>query len=248
MTDWSLTDEDAFDFLDPNDPTSSPVHRSPGTPVGGASVPTTTADELDPADASDAVSDSAGAIHVWVDDERRVLHVRLSNRWRDRLGKDTALDQAVLAVIRRAQTRMTPGLDIPRATEDVVAMSRNEASLDYLLERSMLLRDRRRKLAVKPAEDVRRRTVVGVRPVGHDGGRHVSVTIDAYANTHAITLDAEWLPSAQTADLGSALVEAHQAAYAQWSPPVVEPGEYEELAREGELIAGEAAAMLRRGA
>lgn len=248
MTDWSLTDEDAFDFLDPNDPTSSPVDRTPDPTSGGAPVPTTTADELDPADTSAAVSDPTGAIHVWVDDERRVLHVRLSNRWRERLGKDAALDQAVLAVIRRAQSRVTPGLDVPRATEDVVAMARNEASLDYLLERTMLLRDRRRKLQAKPSDEVRRRTVVGQRPTGHNGGRQVSVTIDVYANTAAITLDPDWVPSARTADLGVALVEAHQAAYAQWSPPEVEPGEYEELAHESELIAGEAAAMLRRGA
>lgn len=248
MTDWSLTDEDAFDFLDPNDPTSSPVDRTPVAPAAGAPVPTTTADDVDPADTSDAVSDPTGAIHVWVDDDRRLLHVRLSNRWRDRLGKDATLDQAVLGVIRRAQARVTPGLDVPRATEDVVAMARNDSSLDYLLERSMLLRDRRRKLQAKPVDEVRRRTVAGQRPTGHNGGQQVSVTIDVYANTHAITLDPEWLSSARTADLGAALVEAHEAAYAQWAPPVVEPGEYEELAREGELIAGEAAAMLRRGA
>lgn len=248
MTDWSLTDEGAFDFLDPNDPTSSPVDRAPAASAAGAPVPTTTADELDPADTSHAVSDPTEAIHVWVDDERRVLHVRLSNRWRDRLDKDAALDESVLAVIRRAQSRVTPGLDVPRATEDVVAMARNEASLDYLLERTMLLRDRRRKLAAKPAEEIRRRRVVGQRPVGANAGRQVSVTLDVYANTHAISFDPEWLADVRTADLGAAIVEAHHAAYAQWSPPVVEPGEYEELAREGELIAGEAAAMLQRGA
>lgn len=251
MTDWSLSDEDAYDFLDPNDPTSSPVTdpRVATSTSADTSAPvhTTTADELDSADLSDAVSDPSGAVHVWVDSDRRLLHVRLSNRWRERL-KDTPLQEAVLQVIVRAQSRMTAGLDVPQATEDVAAMARNDASLAYLLERSMALRDQRRRVAAKPTEEVRRRRVVGQRPVGHNAGRQVSVALDVYANTAALTLDEEWLGSVKTADLGAAIVEAHRSAHAQWSPPAVEPGEYEELAREGELIAGEAAAMLRRGA
>lgn len=265
MTDWSLTEQDSYDFLDPNDPTSSPVDRPGGESSSDGSsgattsgVRTTTAADLDPADLSDAISDPSGAVHVWVDADRRLLHVRLSNRWRERLmtvgqpkssaPADVKLDQVVLSVLRRAQSRVTAGLDVPRATEDVAAMSRNDASLAYLLERSMAVRDRRRKLEAKPAEEIRRRRVVGQRPVGHSAGRQVSVTLDVYANTVKVTLDEGWLSSVKTADLGPAIVDAHRAAYEQWTPPAVEPGEYEELAREGEILASEAAAMLRRGA
>lgn len=243
MTEWSLSDEDQLDFLDPNDPTGSPTDAAPT--AGG--VPTSSADEVDPADLSGAVSDSTGSVHVWVDDDRRLLHVRVSNRWRERL-RETPLDHALMTVLRRAQSRVLPAPDVPQAAEDVVAMTRTEASLDYLLERSLDIRNRRAKLAAKPADQVRRRRVVGQRVVGQSSSRQVAVTLNVYGNTSAVSCEPDWLKSVKTADLGAAILEAHEQAYAQWSPPTVLPGEYDELAQEGEIIALEAAAMLRRGA
>lgn len=242
MSDWSLEDDSQFDFMDPNDPTAAHETTAAPRPDGKSSGP----DEGEDADAGAALSDDRGAVHVWLDDERRVVKVRVSNRWRERL-KDTPLGDTVAQTIVSGQSRGEAYPDLPEPTEEVSGHAMSEAALDALLERTLELDDKRHKLEALPPDQITPTRWEGRGCEGTSANRMVTVALGIQGITHAVRLDEEWLAGAKAADLGQAILEAHQNAYAQFTPPTLVPGDFAKLAAEGELLRREAEAMLARG-
>lgn len=240
MTPWpDDTSDDQYEFYDPQDPAAV------GDPTGPPSDPRTDADLQDEA-TEGGVADPSGAIQVWLDDDGRLTDLRVSNRWRERLRKeDKELADVLVALLRLHQSRPAEPLPEPPVSATTTTERLNDVTLDRLMERSKEL-DRQGD-ALRARDDVRRTRLVGERITGTSSNRMAEVTIDPRAHTGEVVLDRSWLDSAKAAALGEAILEAHQDAYARWSPPQIEYGEWDLLNVERRAVTAELAALMNNG-
>lgn len=273
MTTWpDETGDDEFEFYDPADaevvsepvdPPAPAAEDDPTVPVP-EDDPTVPApeDELDDAErtrstadvpegiAEGAISDPTGSVHLWLDDQQRVTGVRFSNRWRARLRKadrDLGLAEVVTNLLHDCQIRVgqAPGTEAAAVGATTTTERLNEVTLDRLMEQSVALDQRASELRAR--DDVRPTRLIADPVEGTSQNRLVRVTLDVRAATAAVAIDEEWLARATTAQLGQAVLEAHRDAYERWSPPQVEPGEWDLLNAERHAIVQEIAGLMRNG-
>lgn len=239
MTTWAdeSGDADEFEFYDPTAVTDH------GTVQGAAAAPSAAAAEVDE-DADGAVTDPSGAIAFWFDDDRRVVQVRVSNRWRERLGKQT-LDEVVLGVLRSGQALAGGAIWSPDRPEEPAATPLSAEALERLVEQTSQIDAEARELSSRDEVTPTRFTGEGAR--GMSDNQMVTVEIDLHGRTTAVTVSPKWSANAKTVDIRDAILQAHQAAYAQWTPPTVVPGDWDLLNAKRTEITNEIMAMFRHG-
>lgn len=251
MTTWPEegSSSDEFEFYDPTAPSGddgldtgvaerSDVDRDGNEDRDGAP----TGEGVD----AMSVDDLRKVIDVTFDDAKHVVDVRVSNRWRERVKRHrTTLAEVLLRVVNGNQALATAPLWQPPTVENASASPLNSAALDRLLEQSVTLDERSEELQAKGG--ARPTTFKGEGAEGWSANRKVRVTIDLHARTKKIDIDDEWVKQSRTDQTGEAILQAHQDAYAQWSPPEVEPGEWDLLHGERIAIRDEIMAMFRNG-
>lgn len=241
MTNWSLQDEDSFDFSDPNEAAGTPA------PATGSAEPKDAAGDTETGevDLSEAISDDSGAVHVWFDEEHRVQHVRLSNRWRERL-KDSKLEVALRLALHQGQFQLRAFPSVSADPVDAPSALSADA-VERLSERASEVLDKQRKLEAGEPAGVTSSYWKGEQIDGTSQNRMVTVTLDIHGDTAKVGFDQDWLTSVKAADLGQAIVEAHEDAYSRWTRPDAVMGEFGVLAAQHLQIRDEALAMLKRG-
>ncbi|MVA77430.1 hypothetical protein GC722_15580 [Auraticoccus sp. F435] len=234
-TDQSLED----DPLDPTRDLPSAAAPGPG-PVGPAAAPV---DVLpDPADGEDGlISDPSGAVSVRLDEDRfRVLELRVSTRWRERLKRaGVELGAAVVVACRRGQLGPPRGpvaagfaaLELPsgprRAPGD---RSIDWAAFNTLLDTTLALSEESARLRARPPEEVERATLSSPLAEGRSANGRVRVVLAAAGPVQRVEVDRQWAHEhARVSELTAALEQAMTAAYDAWQPPRYEPGELDRL-------------------
>ncbi|OYO19428.1 hypothetical protein CGZ93_13825 [Enemella dayhoffiae] len=218
MTDWNLDDDDAWDGL------SSPAVD----PVG---------DQVDePELGGDLVSDGSGAVAVAVDDEHRVVRVVISNNWRNKAG------QGLAAAVREAALRATEPLTLadpeiasfslmtgrtPKPNGTVLDHPMSQLEVNQLLEETLQTFERLEKLDQRG--DVRHRTYDYTPAIGRSDNEKVRVELDLQMRPDTISIDQPWVEGVRVERIVASLQQALTRAYAEWRPPVVVPGEYDEV-------------------
>lgn len=178
--------------------------------------------------------DTRRAVRIWVDeDTRRLRKVRLSTRWRDRLGT-AKLDDAFAEAFFLANARVG---DVPNLTVPPIEPGPTDPDLTWedharVSEQIQVLLERATALANRPADEIRWADFDGTPATGSSSRGTVTVTLSLAGLTDSVKFDKTWLSKARMGDVAEAVMQAHERAYANYRPPVFVPGDHEELAAE----------------
>jgi len=175
--------------------------------------------------------DSSLSVRIWVDDDKRLTKVRISNRWRDR-ARGTSLssmfDEAFLLA------NATLGSSIPpfaSATDDgATSDPLSWGSLDAILAETNRLAKAAAALDELPPDQVTPNRWVGSPVEAYSANQMVAVRLNLHGRTEKIAFSEQWLRQARVSEVCDAVLEAHRVAYAQFVPPVFEPGDRQRLA------------------
>lgn len=193
--------------------------------------------------------DTRRAVRIWVDeDTRRLKRVRLSTRWRDRLGNHR-LEDAFAEAFFLANARVG---DVPVLTPPAIEVPDGDPTLTWedqprLLERIEELVERSVELQNRPAEQIRWADFQGTAVSASSAHGHVSVTLSLAGLTDSVEFDKAWLRQARMGEIAEAVQNAHERAYARYEPPVFIPGEHEELARDLAAARGALRSIMSKG-
>lgn len=176
--------------------------------------------------------DGRNAVRLWVDpDTRRLVKLRVSPQWRERL-KGRSLEDALAEVfILAGATRPTD----PLAPPAIVAVEPDPDlgwhDLPDVLERIAQVRGIAQELARTPAEEVAWADFRGKPAIGRGAGGKVTVTLNIAGLTQSVRFDRDWLADASSDQISGGVEEAHRRAYVAYCPPTFIPGEHDELAQ-----------------
>ncbi|SDE58498.1 YbaB/EbfC family nucleoid-associated protein [Auraticoccus monumenti] len=240
MSIWTDEDSSTEDPLDPTRSTASAgTPASPSRPEDVDAAPAPGPAEP-AADDADGVADPTGAVRVQLgEDGLRVVGVRISTRWRERLRK-ADLGTALTAACRRAQLsspRPAPlstfPLDLPtgpyRRTGDRAVDWR---SFNALLEETLSLSDEGARLRALPESERRRPRRQTPPAEGSTPDGRVRVVLSPAGTVQSVHVSPRWArEQARVAELTEAVTRALAAAYDAWQPPVLEPGDEADLLR-----------------
>jgi DNA-binding protein YbaB len=223
-----------------------------GPATGPEDEPTTDDDLLAPVGGAEewtpeqGFPDSSMTVRIWVDADKRLTKVRISNRWRER-AKGTTLsnmfDEAFVLATAALGTLFPTAERSPdtepneslswESLDDVVAgiaeVSREQAALD-----------------ADPASEMPSRWV-GAPVEGHSANRMVAVRLSLHGRVEKVAFSDAWLNQSRVSEVCAAVMEAQAAALARFVPPVYEPGDRERLADRFRRLEERSAALLRRG-
>ena len=175
--------------------------------------------------------DSSLSVRIWVDENLRLTKVRISNRWRDR-AKGTSLssmfDEAFLFANASIGSSTSP-VTAP-ASPDQASATLTWQSLDEILAETVRLNQEAARLDALPYAEVVPNRWVGNRVEGLSANQMVAVLLSIHGRTERIAFSEPWLRQARVAEVCEAVMEAHRSAYAQFVPPVFEPGDRQRLA------------------
>lgn len=175
--------------------------------------------------------DSSLSVRIWVDDDKRLTKVRISNRWRER-AKGTSLssmfDEAFLLANATLGSATPPMSGVPDdgSTSDPLSWD----SLDAILAETTRLAAQAAALDRLPPDEVTPNRWVGAPVEAHSANQMVAVRLSIHGRTEKVAFSEQWLRQARVAEVCDAVLEAHRAAYAQFVPPVFEPGDRQRLA------------------
>ena len=191
-------------------------------------VPTGAGEEWTP---DQGYPDSSLSVRIWVDDDKRLTKVRISNRWRDR-ARGTSLssmfDEAFLLANATLGSSTPPVGDVPDDGGPADALSWD--SLDAILAETTRLTKEAAALDQLPPDEVIPNRWVGSPVEGLSANQMVAVRLSIHGRTEKVAFSEQWLRQARVAEVCDAVLEAHRAAYAQFVPPVFEPGDRQRLA------------------
>lgn len=191
-------------------------------------VPTGAGEEWTP---DQGYPDSSLSVRIWVDDDKRLTKVRISNRWRDR-ARGTSLssmfDEAFLLANATLGSSTPPVGDVSDDGGPADALSWD--SLDAILAETTRLTKEAAALDQLPPDEVIPNRWVGSPVEGHSANQMVAVRLSIHGRTEKVAFSEQWLRQARVAEVCDAVLEAHRAAYAQFVPPVFEPGDRQRLA------------------
>ncbi len=196
--------------------------------------------------------DSSQSVRLWVDADRRLTKVVISNKWRER-AKGTSLssmfDEAFLLATAQLAEESDPW-EPPAASAardpDGVPPLTWDAVLDALREVDVL-NAKVEALRAKPDDEVRPNRWVGEETVGASDNRMVQVTLDRYGHTRQVQFNEPWLMQSRVSEVCECVMQAHRQAYAAYQPPTFEPGEHAELALEAQRLSQQTMALMRQG-
>lgn len=177
--------------------------------------------------------DTKRAVRIWVDeDTRRLTKVRLSTRWRDRLGS-RSLEDAFAEAFFLANARVggVPTLEIPTEPTPEVDPTLTWDDYERLAAQAQDLMDESLELESRAPEDVRWADFQGQCVSVSSANGHVTVTLSLAGLTDSVTFDKKWLAKARMSEITDAVMSAHTKAYDRYVPPTFIPGEHEELAQ-----------------
>lgn len=177
--------------------------------------------------------DTKRALRIWVDeDTRHLTKVRLSTRWRDRLGTKS-LDDAFTEAFFLANARVggVPTLEVPQQDEPEVDPTLTWEDYERLTARAQDLLDESNELDARAPEDVRWADFQGERASASSANGNVTVTLSLAGLTDSVSFDKKWLAKARMSEITDAVMSAHTKAYERYVPPTFVPGEHEDLAQ-----------------
>lgn len=178
--------------------------------------------------------DTRRAVRIWVDeDSRRLTRVRLSTRWRDRLGT-RSLDDAFAEAFFLANARVGEIPELARPEVDEPELNPRLTWDDYetVLERVNSLGERMRDLDSRAPEDVEWPDYEGEKVTASSSNGHVTVTLSLAGLTDSVAIDKGWLTKARMPEIAESVLNAHERAYARYTPPTYIAGDYDRLALE----------------
>ncbi len=195
--------------------------------------------------------DSSQSVRIWVDEDRRLAKVRISNRWRER-AKGTSLssmfDEAFLlatAQLGDESTALMPAdADAGSKPEPVEPLSWD--SVFDALRRADEIQAKYAELDAKPQDEVRQSRWTGSEAVGVSDNRMVQVTLDLHGMTRQVQFQETWLQQSRVSEICDAVMQAHRAAYAAHQPPTLEHGDYMVLAIEAHRASEHVMAVMRQ--
>lgn len=229
---------------DPFDPTSiGPVDDTPA-PVDAGDDGREHRSPLDaPAPATEEgedgeVSDPSGAVHVRLgEDGLRVVEVRISTRWRERL-KQGELATALMAACARAQRdapRPGPTTSFRDDLPTGARRARTDRTVDWaglarMREETRQLREESSRLRALPESERRRPELLTPPAEGSAAGGRVRVVLAPSGVVGRVEVDREWSRErARIVELTEAVEQAFRAAYDAWTPARYSPGDTEPL-------------------
>ncbi len=175
--------------------------------------------------------DSSRSLRIWVDDDKRLTKVRISNRWRDRARGTTLssmFDEAFLLANATLGSSVLPVEDAPDDGEPVGALSWD--SLDAILAETTRLAKEAAEMDELPRGQVVPNRWIGSPVEAYSSNQMVAVRLSLHGHTEKVTFSEQWLRQARVAEVCDAVIETHRAAYAELVPPVFEPGDRQRLA------------------
>jgi len=204
-------------------------------------VPTGAGEEWTP---GQGYPDSSLSVRIWVDDDKRLTKVRISNRWRDR-ARGTSLssmfDEAFLLANATLGSSVPPVDDVPAGESDD-ALSWD--SLDAILAETARLDQEAALLDQQPPDQVVPNRWVGAPVEAYSANHMVTVRLSIHGRTEKVAFSEQVLRQSRVAEVCDAVLEAHRAAYAQFVPPVFEPGDRQLLADRYARLQNQSMALL----
>lgn len=245
MSVWS--DDSGDDIFDP----SAPFQSAPAPSTDGVEPAPEVAD-IDPNvpwSPAQGYPDSTGSVRVWLDENRRLTQVRVSNAWRDRARGTTLssmFDEAFLLAQAQAGQAVDPPKD-PMADLPATKTTLSWDSLEALNERAERLDEEYERIDRLPEDQIKQSAWVGTPVEGSSENRMVTVRLNLYGLTEQVVFEETWLKGSRVSQVIDGVMEAHQAAYAAFVPPQFELGDRERLAVQAANVRDEAMAVIRRG-
>lgn len=195
---------------------------------------------------ADGFPDTTGSLRIWVDDDRRLIKVLVSNRWRER-AKGTTLatmfDEAFL--LAQARLGVPPAPSVPPEPRTVPTLSWE--ALAELQEQSFEIAEEEKRLGGLSEDEIRPNRWVGTPVQGVSENQMVTVSLDIFGLTEHVRFDDLWVAQSRVSQVCDGVMEAHQDAYSRFRPPVYEYGDRERLARRSEALSGSLLAMVKQG-
>lgn len=161
--------------------------------------------------------DPTGTVHVWVDDDARLVRARYRLRGRVRA---RVLDERARTALELAQARLITEPWLPRVRIEPRPIA-DLPTREAIAERVRRLAELRAQAAT-----VRPPRLIGGGGRGADARGRVWVVLDQLGNTASVTHDEHWADAATPAALAAALLAAHQRAYATFTPPQLDATDY----------------------
>ncbi len=196
--------------------------------------------------------DSSQSVRIWVDENKRLSNVHISNRWRDR-AKGTSLssmfDEAFLlatAQLADDESGVLPA-DLDTQPEPTSTEPLTWDSVDEALKRIDQLQAKMAALEAKPEAEVEPSRWVGAEVVGDSNNRMVQVSLDIHGRTKQVHFNEPWLMQSRVSEVRDCVMQAHQAAYKAFQPPTFEYGEHMRLAVEAHRLTEQTMALMRQG-
>lgn len=233
------------------DPDEAPAPEPAADPEPGSRPDDLDVDAADLGDADEnesGIADARRAVRVWVDDDRRLTAVLISNRWRERLRRST-LEAAFADALSLAQGRVAEpvSVDLPTAADpDARGPGLTWTVLDAHRTRLESVRAEAAAMESDPG-DIVPATLVGVEVEATSDNALVTVRLAVDASTRSVHFDEGWLAQARVGDICDAVLQAHRQAYARWQPPRTDPGSYGRIARETAALSRDLATAIAKG-
>jgi hypothetical protein len=189
--------------------------------------------------------DSSLSVRIWVDENLRLTKVRISNRWRDR-AKGTSLssmfDEAFLLANATIGSSAPPVTATTEPFEGSATLSWE--SLDEVLAETVRLNEESARLDALPYHEVAANRWLGNRVEGLSSNQMVAVLLSLHGHSERIAFSEQWLRQARVSEVCESVMEAHRSAYAQFVPPVFEPGDRQRLADRYSRLAERSKALM----
>lgn len=239
MSMWS--DEPGPDVYDPNESFGEGSAIEPEE--SGIEQPLPTPSTWTPAD---GYNDSTGCVRIWVDDDRRLTKILISNRWRER-SRGTSLSSMLDEVFLMAQARIAVGSARLGGNEPERVPPMSWEALAELQQQSFEISEESDRLDALPPDQVEQSRWVGETVEGVSSNRMVTARLSLFGLTEQVTFDQAWLQQSRVSQLCESVMEAHRDAYARFREPVFQPGDRDKLAARSQRVQGSLMAMMKHG-
>lgn len=239
MSIWS--DESGSDAFDPNESFGEGSEYEPEE--SGIEQPQPTASTWTPAD---GYNDSTGCVRIWVDDNRRLTKILISNRWRER-SRGTSLSSMLDEVFLMAQARIAVGAQFAHEPEPERVPPLSWEALAELQQQSFEIAEESARLDALPPDQVQENRWEGTKVEGVSSNRMVRARLNIFGLTEQVTFDSAWLNQSRVSQVCESVMEAHRDAYARYREPVFQPGDREQLAARSDRVQASLMAMMKHG-
>lgn len=194
---------------------------------------------------NDGYPDGTGSVRIWVDEDRHLTKVVVSNRWRDR-ARGTTLSSLFEEAFLLAQAR----LGIPRAVPSESPPRIPPLSWESLAEmrlRSLEIDEERARLDNLSDSQMRVSRWVGQATQGVSDNQMVTITLNIFGLTQSVQFDEAWVAQSRVSQICEGVMQAYRDASARHTPATYELGDREMLARRSRALRSTLLAMVKQG-